>query len=335
MIEIIKDLTALPAVSGREDAVRKYILKRVSPYCETKVDALGNIICLKKGKNRPKVKVMFDAHMDEVGLIITSIDPNGFLRFATVGGIDTSVLICRRVKIGNIVGVIGAKPVHMCSADEKGKMPKTEDLYIDIGAKTSSEARQYVALGDTAVFETEFEIFGNKIKAKALDDRVGCAILINLIETYSDYDFVAVFSVQEEVGLRGAKTATYLVDPDAAIVLEATTAADIKDVPTENTVCSLGSGTAVSFMDKSTVYDKSYYNAALNSKIPVQPKAAVAGGNNSGEVHLTGSGVRTIALSVPCRYIHSPSCLCDITDIDSTLKLARFMLNGIASGDIK
>lgn len=335
MLEIIKELTYLQGVSGREEKVREYILNKISDKCSASVDPLGNIICFKKGKKEPSKKVMLDAHMDEVGFIITSVDDNGFLRFSTVGGIDTAVLLSRRVKLQNIVGVIGSKPVHLCSDSDKKQLPKVDDLYIDIGADSESDALKYVNIGDTAVFENEFLNFGDNIAAKALDDRIGCAILINLLENYDEYDFTAVFSVQEEVGLRGAKTATYTVNPDVAIVLEATTAQDIKDTPKEKQVCKLGNGTAVSFMDKSTIYDKAYFDAALNSGVPCQPKAAVAGGNNSGAIHLTRSGVRTIALSVPCRYIHSACSLCNKNDIENTLKLAEYMLNGIASGEIK
>ena len=335
MLDLIKELTCLDGISGREENVRDYILQKIKGKCTVNVDPLGNIICFKKGKNTPVKKIMLDAHMDEVGLIITAISNDGFLRFATVGGIDVSVLLSRRVKIGDTLGVIGSKPVHLCSETDKNSLPKVEDLYIDIGATSKEQALEHVQIGDTAAFENEFLDLGDNISAKALDDRIGCAILINLIENYDEYDFYAVFSVQEEVGLRGAKAATYTVNPDSAIVLEATTAQDIKDVPTHKQVCKLGNGTAVSFMDKSTIYDKEYYLAALNSGILSQPKAAVSGGNNSGAVHLSRGGVRTIALSVPCRYIHSCSCVCNKNDIISTYNLAKYMLSGIASGEIK
>lgn len=335
MLNTVKELTYIQGTSGREEKVREYILNKISDKCSVTVDPLGNIICFKKGKKASIKKVMLDAHMDEVGFIITAIDSNGFLKFSTVGGIDVSVMLSRRVKLGSVTGVIGSKPVHLCSDADKKNLPKVEDLYIDIGATTKEQALEYVKIGDTAVFENEFLCLGDNIAAKALDDRIGCAVLINLLENYDEYDFYAVFSVQEEVGLRGARVATYTVNPDSAIVLEATTAQDIKDVPDEKQVCKLGCGTAVSFMDKSTVYDKAYYNAALNSGIQAQPKAAVAGGNNSGAVHLTRGGVRTVALSVPCRYIHSALCVCNKNDIDSTLNLAKYMLSGIASGEIK
>ncbi len=332
MIELIKKLTALDGTSGDEGDIRNYIISEISQFCRYKVDSLGNIIAEKKGKKEPSKKIMLDAHMDEVGLIITSITDDGFLRFKTLGGINTSALMFKRVKIGGkIPGAISGKPIHLCSGDEDKKLPKTDTLYIDIGASSKKEAEKLVSVGDRAVFTSDFTECGNKIISKALDDRIGCAILIKLIKEYDEFDFTAVFSVQEEIGLRGAKVATYSVNPDAAVIIEGTTAADIADVAEEKRVCFLGKGPAVSFMDRSTVYDREYYLAAINSGISVQPKRAVAGGNNSGAVHLTRAGVRTIAISVPCRYIHSSSSAADTWDIMSAFDLCKFMINYIAN----
>ena len=335
MLDILRELTALDGVSGEEDAVRDYIISKIEGYCEYKIDPLGSIIAFKKGKNRSAKRLMVDAHTDEVGLIITSVTADGFLGFSAVGGIDTAVLMFRRVRIGNVNGVITGKPIHLVSGEERKKLPKADSLYIDIGASSKEEALRLVRIGDRAVICGEYTQMGNKIKAKAIDDRAGCAILISLITNESDYDFYATFSVQEEVGLRGAKAAAFTVAPDSAIVLEATTAADIAGVEDSKRVCVLGEGPAVSFMDRSTVYDRAYYNAALKSGIKCQPKAAVAGGNNSGAVHLSRGGVRTLAISVPCRYIHSPSCVADKEDIENAARLAQYMINGICSGEIK
>ena len=335
MLDILRELTALDGVSGEENSVRDYIISKIEGHCEYKIDPLGSIIALKKGKNRSDKKLMVDAHMDEVGLIITSVTSGGFLGFSAVGGIDTAVLMFRRVRIGNINGVITGKPIHLISAEERKKLPKADSLYIDIGATSKEEALKLVRIGDSAVICGEYTQMGSKIKAKAIDDRVGCAILISLLTKDSDYDFYATFSVQEEVGLRGAKAAAFTVEPDSAIVLEATTAADIAGVDTSKRVCLLGEGPAVSFMDRATVYDRGYYDAALKSGIKCQPKAAVAGGNNSGAVHLSRGGVRTLAISVPCRYIHSPSCVADTKDIENAQKLAEYMIKGICSGEIQ
>ncbi len=335
MFDLLKQLCLLDATSGDESAVREFIVSEIKDYCEYRIDNLGNIICFKKGEKTPAKKIMLDAHIDEVGLIITAVTDSGFLKFSTVGGIDTSALMFRKVKInGKIKGVISGKPYHLLKADDRKKLPKTDSLYIDIGASSKTNALQMVSLGDRAVIESEFEILGECVKSKALDDRIGCAVLICLLKQNTEYDFYATFTVQEEVGLRGAKTAAFAVNPDAALVLEATTAADIADIPNEKKVCSLGQGVAVSFMDKATVYDKDYYNHALQSGIPCQPKAAVAGGNNSGSIHLSQSGVRTLALSVPCRYIHTSGSIASIKDIESMKKMAKYMLLAICSGKV-
>lgn len=335
MLDILRELCGIDGTSGDEGAVRDRIIKYIDGFCDWKIDPLGSIIAFKKGKKRPEKRVMLDAHTDEVGLIISSVTADGFLKFRTVGGIDTAVLLSRRVKIGDIYGVIGCKPIHLTKGDAAKKLPEIEQLYIDIGAESEDEALKLIALGDRAVMESEWCECGDKIKMKALDDRVGCAVLVTLLREESEYDFYATFTVQEEVGTRGAKAAAFSVDPESCIVLEGTTAADIADVDPSRRVCTLGKGAAVSFMDNGTVYDRAYYNAALNSGIPCQTKAAVSGGNNSAAVHQSRGGVRTLAISVPCRYIHSASSVADKRDIDSALALARYMLNGICSGQIE
>ncbi len=335
MINLLKTLCLIDGTSGNEDAVREFVINEIKDFCEYKTDNLGNIICFKKGEKRSAKKVMLDAHLDEVGLIITSVTENGFLKFATVGGIDTSALMFRRVKInGEINGVISGKPYHLLDAESRKKLPNSENLYIDIGAKTKAEALENVSLGDRAVIISEFEILGECIKSKALDDRIGCAVLISLLKEKSEYDFYATFSVQEEVGLRGARVAAFSVKPDAAIILEATTAADIANTPQDSKVCVLGNGVAVSFMDKATVYDTALYNAAIKSGIPCQPKAAVAGGNNAGSIHLSGDGVRTLALSAPCRYIHTANSVVNMNDIESMKSLSKHLLEKLCGGNL-
>ena len=336
MLDLLKELTLLDATSGDEKSVRDFIISRINGFCDYKTDNLGNIICFKKGKNRSVKKLMLDAHMDEVGLIITSVTDKGLLKIKTIGGIDVSALMFRKVKInGEINGIICGKPIHLIEKDARKKLPKTDSLYIDIGAISKEEALSKISLGDRAVITSEFILSEKFVKAKAIDDRIGCAVLIKLLQNDSDYDFYASFSVQEEIGLRGAKTATYTINPDSALVLEATTAADIADVAEDKKVCRLGQGVAVSFMDLSTVYDKDYYNAALKSGIKCQPKCAVTGGNNSGSVHLSRDGVRTLALSLPCRYIHTASCVANSDDMISMYDLATYMINGICGGNIK
>lgn len=335
MTQLLKQLCMIDGTSGDEFAVRDFVISQIKDYCEYSVDNLGNIIAFKKGKKPAVKKVMVDAHLDEVGLIITHIEKNGFLRFKTVGGIDTSALMFRHVMINSkISGVIGGKPVHLCSGDERKKLPDTDSLYIDIGANSDTEVKTVVSVGDCAVMCSDFTQSGNKILAKALDDRVGCAVLIDLLQNDAEYDFYATFSVQEEVGLRGARVTAYAVEPDAAIVIDGTTAADIADVPENKKVCRQGKGAVVSFMDGACVYDREYYNVAINSGISAQSKCAVAGGNNAGAVHLTRKGVRSLAISVPCRYIHTSGSTADMGDIIAVRDLTEYMIGKIASGEL-
>ena len=335
MNEILKSLCMLDGASGDEAAVREFVISQIKDFCEYSVDNLGNIIAFKKGKNTSAKKVLIDAHLDEVGLIITHIDGDGFARFTTVGGIDTAALMFRRVLInGSVKGVIGGKPVHLCDGDERKKLPSASSLYIDLGVSSKEEAEKLISVGDCAVMCSDYTVVGNKVLSKALDDRVGCAILIDLLKNDAEYDFYASFSTQEEVGLRGAKVAAYSVDPDSAIVIDGTTAADVSGVADAQRVCSQGEGAVVSFMDGATSYDREYYNAALNSGIKAQSKRAVAGGNNAGAIHQSRGGVRVVALSVPCRYIHTSGSTCDMRDVIAVRDLTKYMLENIAGGKL-
>lgn len=335
MTELLKQLCMIDGTSGDESAVREFVISQIKDYCEYKTDNLGNIIAFKKGKNTPAKKVLIDAHLDEVGLIITHIEENGFLRFATVGGIDTAALMMRRVLVnGKTLGVIGGKPVHLCDGDERKKLPSADTLYIDLGVTSREQAQALVSVGDCAVMCSDYNMVGDKILAKALDDRVGCLVLIDLLKQEAEYDFYASFSTQEEVGLRGAGVVAFAVEPDATIVIDGTTAADVSGVAPAKQVCRQGEGAVVSFMDGATSYDREYYNAALNSGIKSQSKCAVAGGNNAGAIHLSRGGVRTVALSVPCRYIHTSGSTCDARDIIAVRDLTKYMINQIAGGNL-
>lgn len=330
MRELLRELCCCDGVSGSETGVAEYIIRQIKGVCEYKIDPLGNIIAFKKGKVTPKNKILLDAHMDEVGLIVTKVCEDGLLKFTTVGGVDISVLLAKRVRFKNATGVITFKPIHLTDEDSRKQYPEKDSLYIDIGAGNRQEAESLVRSGDVACFDTEFVESGDRIMAKAIDDRAGCAQLIRLLREESPYDFYAVFSVQEEVGLRGARTAAYSVAPDYAIVLESTTAADIAGVPEEKQVCKLGKGVAVSFMDGATLYDRGMFETALSTAkrcgIAVQTKAGTTGGNNSGAIHLTRGGVKTVTLSVPCRYIHSPCSLADYRDIEASKNLAKALI---------
>lgn len=336
--ELLKTLCALDGPSGNEDAVREFIMAQISPYCDAKVDCMGNIIAFKKGKNAPEYKVMLDAHMDEVGVIVKEITDSGFLKFETVGGIETESLMCKRVRFGRTVGVIGAKPIHQSSREERKKLPPEDSLYIDIGANDKEDAERVISLGDIGTFVGEWADLGEGIfRSKAIDDRVGCAILIDMLKQDAEYDFYATFTVGEELGLRGAKTATYTLDPDFAIALECTTAADTHS-NSGNKVCETGKGVVLSFMDRATLYDRKLYDFTLNlakeKGIAVQIKKAVAGGNNAGAIHLTKGGVKTVTLSLPGRYIHSSSTVGSEFDLLSQRSLAEALLSELARGNL-
>lgn len=337
MKELLRELCLTNGVSGDESNVREYIIERVKNICEYRTDNLGNLICLRKGRKAPAKKIMVAAHMDEVGFIVTSVRSDGTLTFGTVGGVDASVVIGRQVKVGKngLSGVIGSTAVHNLSKEQREKAPLISSLYIDIGAADKEEAEKHVRLGDCVYFDSEFIEFGeNRIKSKAIDDRAGCAMMIKLMQEEPEYDTWFVFNVQEEIGLRGAAVSAFSVQPDIAFVLEATTAADIDGVGGAKKVCSLGDGPVVSFMDRSTVYDKQLYNLAFETAdelgIKCQTKTMIAGGNDSGAIHISGKGVRTLAVSVPCRYLHSPSCVIDYSDLEASYKLVKSLIEKAA-----
>jgi endoglucanase len=325
MKELLKELCLIDGISGDEGAVRDYIISRVKDYCQYSVDDLGNLICFRKGRKSPKKKLMICAHMDEVGFMVTYIRSDGTLRFDCVGGIDPSVIIGRRVRVGKdrISGVIGSTAVHNLSREQREKAPSVDSLYIDIGAASKEEAEKHVFLGDCVYYDSEFTDLGEHcVKSKAIDDRAGCAIMIKLMQEKPDYDTYFVFNVQEEIGLRGSAVSSFSVAPDFAIVLEATTAADIDGVKGEKRVCELGRGPVVSFMDRRTIYDKELYRLAFDLAT-CQTKTMIAGGNDAGAIHISGKGVRTISVSVPCRYLHSPSSVIDMSDLISSFKLVK------------
>ncbi len=334
---MLKELCLLNGTSGREKAVRDYIVSRIPKDCEYEIDRLGNVICHKKGQSRAKNKVMLSAHMDEVGFIITYICDDGMLKFHNVGGIDERVIFGRSVTLeSGARGVIGSKAFHQLEGDEKETLPKIDEMYIDIGAKSKKEAETFVNLGDAAYFDSEYIEFGDGfVKAKAIDDRAGCMILLEMLNSELKYDAEICFVVQEEIGTRGSGVAAFNVAPDYAIVLESTTASDIAGVSGNKKVCLLGEGAVVSFMDRGTLYDAELYRKAFelaaSNYIKVQTKTVVAGGNDAAAIHKSGAGVRTITVSVPTRYIHSASCVAKLDDIDSVRRLAYILAEDFAN----
>ncbi len=332
MLKMLRELCQLDGVSGREHAVRAYIEQAIRklPYADTvQVDPLGNLLVHLKGTHPAKQTLMLAAHMDEVGVIATGVTSEGFVRFATVGGIDKAVLFGHRVRFGDRVGVIGGKAIHMCKDDEKSTIP-SGDLLIDIGASSEQEALSMVSLGDTAVFDSAFYPLGRLVKGRAIDDRAGCAILLSLAQTQPEADVWLAFTVQEEVGLRGAKTAAYAIAPDTAIVIDATTAADTVGVEKDKRVCSVDGGAVVSFMDRRTLYDKELYDTIMKTAqeygIKAQPKSMVAGGNDAGSIQTAKGGAKVAAVSLPCRYIHSPSCVLSMQDMEAVKALVSTLI---------
>ena len=337
MIPYLEELCGLYGVSGREDAVRDYILAHLPADVQTSVDALGNVIVRKRGRAPAAHRVMLCAHMDEVGLMITHITDDGFLKFDTIGGVSPSALCGKAVRVGAslLPGVIGVKPIHLSKGDEEKEYPKTENMYIDVGAADKAQAQRFVSVGDPAYFDSAFTSFGDGyLKARAIDDRAGCAILLEMLHSDLPYDLVFAFTVQEEVGLGGAGPAAYRIDPEYAIILETTTASDVDGVSGEKQVCKLGCGAVVSQMDRRTVYlpkmfEKAFALAEAHG-IPAQPKTVVAGGNDAGVIFKTRGGVAVQAISLPCRYLHSPSCVISEKDYYASRDLAALFAAELA-----
>lgn len=331
---MLKELCLLNGTSGDEKAVRDFIIDKIKDKCEFKVDALGSIIAFKKGRKAPAKKVMISAHMDEVGFIITHITDEGYLKFAPVGGIEPEAVLTRRLSVNGKIGVTGSKAVHLMSKSEKDSAPEFGDFLLDIGAADKKEAEQYVSEGDFAYFVSDYCEFGDGyIKAKALDDRIGCMLLIELINSELEYDTYFCFNVQEEVGLRGSACTSYTVQPDIAVVLESTTAADIDGVTGAERCCLLGKGPVVSYMDGRTVYDRELYSKAFDTAkgngISTQTKTKIAGGNDAGAIQNSAGGCRVCAVSLPCRYIHTGSSVVKKSDIAETRKFLKVFINSL------
>jgi endoglucanase len=334
MLNHLQKLCALRGISGRESAVRVFIgavlVEAGLPY-EARTDSLGNLLVTPKGAK--SVRTAFFAHMDEVGFLVRYITDEGFLKVAAVGGLEASAAMGSRLNIGSaaLPGVFGAKPVHLLSSDEKSKLPSMDSLYIDIGADSREDAEKRVRLGDSVTFERRYSVTPEGcVFSPALDDRASCAALLDLLlsgELLSrGGDWAAAFTVQEELGTRGAQTAAYALKPESAIVLEATTAADLPTAVEGKKVCEIGKGAVISFMDNGTVYDREMFESALKlaekKSIPAQVKSMVAGGNDAAAIHKSRTGVRTLALSVPCRYLHSPCGVVAQSDLQAVRNLA-------------
>ena len=295
MIELLKELCLLDGVSGNEDAVRNYIAARARPYADDiRVDAIGNLIVFKKGAVSAPNALMIAAHTDEVGVMVTHITDQGYLKFDFVGGVDRRVVIGKPVTVGEkkVPGVIGLKAVHMTTKAERAKSPKVDELYIDIGAKDKESAEKMARVGDYGAFVSDAVGFGNGLlKAKAIDDRLGCAVMLKLLEEDLPMDVTFAFTAQEEVGTRGAFGAAFSVHPETALVLETTTAADIPSVDRAKRVCYVGKGPVILQIDSSTIYDRALFEElralAEGNGLPWQTKELIAGGNDAKAIQRT------------------------------------------------
>lgn len=334
MKELLKTLCALNGVSGDEDQVREFLAERARPWARSmKVDPLGNLIVWKKGARAAGDRLMLCAHMDEVGLIVTHVTEEGFLKFDFVGGVDRRVALGKPVVLGpkKIPGVIGMKAIHMLSREDMKKVPKTEALYIDIGASSREEAEEMAEPGAYGSFVCEGEPLGSDFfKAKAIDDRVGCAVMLKLLQEELPLDVTFAFTAQEEVGTRGAFAAAFSVTPEVALVLETTTAADSPAVEEHRKVCAPGKGPVISYMDGGTIYDRGLFEdlrrLAEDNGIPWQTKEYLAGGNDARTIQRTKAGVRVAAVSAAVRYLHAPASVGSFADFENMLKLTRLFL---------
>ncbi len=332
----LRKLSEASGVSGSENEVRDLIREEIGDKVDDiRTDTIGNMVATKKGrKERPTV--MIAAHMDEVGLMISHIEKDGMLYFEKVGGIDDRLLISKTVLIGKDKkpGVIGSKPIHLMEEEEREKVIRYDNLYIDIGAKNKEEAEGAVKIGEVAVFATEFDKIGDLYKGKAFDDRVGCAILTDVLKEDLPLTVKGAFTVQEEVGLRGATVVAYDLDPDIALVLEGTSAGDTPDNKEYNISSAIGRGPVITIIDPSIVCDKRLVDllikTAEENDIPYQFKSRVSGGTDAGRIHLTKEGIPSAVVAAPCRYIHSPAALMSEEDFNNLKRLVRCFLTKVA-----
>lgn len=340
MIELLKKLCALSGPSGREERVRDYIEAYAKPYAdEMMIDPMGNLHVFRKGVSDSRT-LMVCAHMDEVGLIVTGITDDGYLKFDFVGGVDRRVVIGKRVWMGehNIPGIIGVKAYHLCKGEADKVVPPVSALYVDIGAESKADAEKFISLGDVGCFDPDVFEFGGMLKAKALDDRLGCAVCMKLLEQQPPCDTWFVFTCQEEVGARGAGTAAFRIKPDAALILEATTAADLPGIPAHKTICKPGNGVVIPFMDRNTIYNRKFYDVMTRladvNDIKWQTKQLIAGGTDACNIQRSRAGVPVVGLAAALRNIHSPACVGSIADFEGVYKLASLFMEEYAKGDI-
>jgi putative aminopeptidase FrvX len=334
-IRLLERLSNACAVSGDEGEVRKIVKEEIKPHVdELKVDALGNVLAVKHSTQEHAIRVMLSAHMDEVGLMLTYDNGDGIYRFEIMGGIAPSDLAGKAVWIGkgHIPAVIGLKPLHLGHGESLKKPIEVDDLHIDVGPVKGQEK-----VGDRAVFTTQFAQLGPSLRGKAMDNRLGVATLIELIKhAPANLELQAAFTVQEEIGLRGARVAAYAFNPDLAIVLDSTPAYDLPAWDTDENVrynTRLGAGPAIYVADSSTISDprlvQFLIKTAEEHHIPYQLRQPGRGGTDAGAIHKQRAGIPSVSVSVPGRYHHSPASIVRLSDWENTMNLMNAALAGL------
>ena len=336
-IKLLESLSNASGISGNEAEIRAIIRKEIKAHVdEIKVDAMGNLLALKHAKTANPVKVLVASHMDEIGFMVVNEDTDGLFSFETVGGVDERQLLAKMVTVGKdkIPGIIGNKPIHLLESGEIHNIVNTQAMRIDVGPANSSK----VKVGDYAAFATKFQQTGSTVTGKALDDRLGVASLIELTKNIPDnIEFMAAFTVQEEIGLRGARVAAYTFQPDFAFALDSTPAIDMPRPDGEENVqynCRLGAGPAIYLADAGTISDprlvRFLTGIADKNAVPYQFRQPGGGGTDAGSLHKTGAGIPTVSVSIPGRYAHTAIMMARVPDWENTIRLMYLMLQNIS-----
>lgn len=342
MKALLKQLCELDGVPGYEDEVREFVEKEAAPYATSmEVDPVGNLIVFKKGAKPRKRPLLLMAHMDEVGFLVKDITEDGMLKLAPAGGIDPRVLIGRRMRVGDkkIPGIISLKAIHLTTPEERKDAPGLNSLYIDIGCTDKKQAEGLVMRGDPAMFDSKFLEFGvDCVKAKAIDDRVGCAVMLELLKQDLPYDTYFAFVVAEEIGSRGATVAAQRVAPGCVVAIEGTTAADMPDVAPHKQSTAQRQGAVVSLMDKGTVYNRPFREKILAEAdaqgVKWQYRKSANGGTDARVGTTCGSAAIAFGLAAPVRYIH---CACNVAylpDLEEVRKLAEIVIKEAGELDV-
>lgn len=334
MKNLIKILCKTCGLSGKETEISKLIIEKINKFCEYKVDNIGNIIAFKKGEKSSKHKIVLVANMDEAGFLVSNITSCGNIKLVNVGDIDNNVLIGKTLEVYSkskvIPGVIGTKPIHLQNTMERNKRVKLTDLELDIGCNNREETTKLIELGSPVYFTYNFEEFkGKMIKAKAMDNRAGCAILMNLLQNFEYYNFYAIFCSLGKIDNAGAKVAIRQINPDVAIIIECTPANNFLCGDNSRS-CMINKGPAISFISADAIYDKYLidlaFEVAKKEKINVQYKRSNSNIGTAAAICSSGRGIKTLAVGIPIKYLYSPSCIVSLFDIEETVRLLKSIL---------